>query len=89
MTIRAALVLAIVLNVIGFGIVYLAVLIVDALLPSMPGSTALFLLWMSLTVAGFFPIILGWLIFFATYMTSQRGTGGKDSDGEGDDVEDR
>ena len=70
MTVRLAAMLAVVLSAIGIGIVYGAAFMVSAVLSDVP-EFAGFLLWCSLTLVGFFLIILGLLTFFATYLTNR------------------
>lgn len=71
MTVRLAAVLAMILSAIGIGVVCGAAFLVDAVLsdaPEFAGS----LLWCSLTLVGFFLILLGLLTFFAMYLTNRR-----------------
>ena len=70
MTVRLALVVAVVLSTIGIGVVYAATFIRDALSGDVPSGLA-FLFWSALTTFGFFLILGGLLTFYGTYITER------------------
>lgn len=72
MTMRLAVIVAVILVATGVGVVYMASLVADMIRPDVPRLLS-FLLWHFVTIIGFVMILVGLLTFYGTYLTNRNG----------------